>query len=354
MRQSCLTILLAIPLLAASCRTASPSAANPAPPAEFLLAAGDSSFWVSADSTGVTLRGVPLDIALVNGRFVEFYVVDDDRSYQDADLIGQSVYRRDLRTGDSTLVFTDSIVPALAREYGATHPSEVPLASGDEPDPDPVITATATIELGEAHGPFVSFSLHTDVERQKRPLWHASRRGVLDMRTGHQATIDDIAGPDAPRLLREASAAAGKKLDLSSFSIVTINGAPAVAFADPGAGTGKAGEIGAITSVAMHSPDWWAGTAPSLPVTSADGSRKVWRHASYSVVARSNDAGTATLFLRDSASREWPVGTVSTPATRIYWLDTPAIDAETRRALQKAFNDAASYGNDHLIALNDK
>jgi hypothetical protein len=70
----------------------------------------------------------------------------------------------------------------------------------------------------------------------------------------------------------------------------------------------------------------------------------VWRHGRYDVVARQDSsANAARLLLRDSTSREWPVGTVPVPATRIYWLDRPPVDSASRRALARAFDESALY-----------
>src|ERR687884_1426439 len=95
-----------------------PSAKPPA--AEFLVAAGDSTYWVRTDTTGVRVRGSPILLARYGGQFYEVYVTDDDRSFTDAAFVGQRIYRRDLITGDSTLVFEDSVVPRMARAYATT------------------------------------------------------------------------------------------------------------------------------------------------------------------------------------------------------------------------------------------
>src|SRR3712207_8117652 len=82
--------------------------AAPPPTAEFLVAAGDSTYWVRTDTTGVRVRGSPILLARYGGQFYEVYVTDDDRSFADATFVGQRVYRRDLVTGDSALVLEDS------------------------------------------------------------------------------------------------------------------------------------------------------------------------------------------------------------------------------------------------------
>ena len=333
----------------------------PAPPAaEFVLAAGDSTFWVTGDAKGLRVRGAPLDLAKVGGRFFELYVVDNDLSFTSADLVGQSVYRRDLRTGDSLVVFTDSLVPQLAREYARAHPDDQRIAPDDEPDAEPLLRATATLDIGAAHGPFVSYSLHTDVERVRAPLWHVSRRGVIDLRTGRAATIADIVGAGAADVERQRDIAlrsvlasaplAHYRLDPSSFSIQTAEGGPAIAYALPGAGEGDAGNVLSLQPIGFVQPAWWRDVASSLPMTSSNGRREVWHHGAYSVVVRYDSAGDAHLSIRDRTSREWPVGPVSAPATRIFWLDGPHLDGETRHALTRAFDDAAGYGSDTKVA----
>ncbi|MEO8620289.1 MAG: hypothetical protein ABI625_04420 [bacterium] len=369
--------LLLLPLLAAltACGDAARSASlSPAAPvAEFVLAAGDSTFWVTSDAKGIRVRGAPINLAQVGGRFFELYVVDNDLSFTNADLVGQSVYRRDLRTGDSTIVFTDSIVPHLAREYARAHPDDHRLDPNEEPDEEPLLRASATLDIDAAHGPFVSYSLHTDVERERAPLWHVSRRGVIDLRSGRAATVSDVVGPaigdverrrdsalksvlDSVRSSRDergvrASALlAHYRLDPNSFSITASAGGPAIAYALPGSGEGDAGHVLPLDPISFAQPAWWQDVESSLPMSSSDGSREVWRHGAYSVVVRYDASGDARLSMRDSTSREWAIGPVSAPATHIFWLDGPRLDGPTRHALSRAFDEAASYGSETKVA----
>ena len=48
------------------------------------MVAGDSAYWVQNDGRGIKVRGSPLVLARVDGRFQELYVVDDDRSFENA------------------------------------------------------------------------------------------------------------------------------------------------------------------------------------------------------------------------------------------------------------------------------
>jgi hypothetical protein len=362
-RLGVLPLLLAL----AACRPTSDPDAPPPPAADFVLAAGDSSFWVTSVDGAVRVRGAPLDLARVDGRLYEIYVTDDDRSYGDAVMVGQLVYRRDLVTDDSLLVYRDTIVPRVAHQYARQHPGDTPLAPDEDESEDPLWTAASTLDLEDVAGPFVSFSLHADVERDDAPLWHTSRRGVIDLRTGGSATLAAVAGTasaeeerarrtvmqatlDSVRMRgdemseRAAAVLPHYRLDPASFSITTLDGAPAVSFALPGEGDGDAGHLLALAPIRIGEPAWWSSAASSLPVSSVDGLRDVWRHGRYEVVVHYDpDRGDARLALRDSTSREFTVGRIPAPATRIIWLDHPPIDASTRRALTRAFDDAMLY-----------
>lgn len=355
-------------LAVSACRGAtSEPPVPPPPPAEFVLAAGDSSFWVRSASGTIHMRGAPLELAVAGGRIYELYVADDDRSYQDAVLVGQKVYRRDLATGDSLLLYQDTVVSHLARLYGRLHPDDEPLRGNDEPPDDPLWTATSTLDLDEVAGPFVSYSLHIDVERDDMDPWHTSRRGVLDIRTGRPATLAAVTGKakaaverartrvlrstlDSVRASRDergeraAALLSYYRLDPASFTVTTVEGAPAVAYAVPGAGGGDAGHLLALAPIPIGEPAWWAEAAATLPVSSADGGRDVWRHGSYEVVVRYDSLnGHGQLALRDSTSREWSLGRVPAPATRILWLDRPPLDTLWRRALDRAFDESSLY-----------
>ena len=362
--------LLSVALLAAAaaCRESAPRVTAHPPAAEFVLAAGDSSYWVTSEGGDVQLRGAPLELARIGRRFYELYVVDDDRSYEDAVLLGQRIYRRDLLSGDSLLVFEDTIVPRLAATYHRLHPDDERLGPDDDASDDPLWRATTTVALVDLQGPFLSFTLHADVERDDHVPWHTSRRGVIDLETGRPASLARVAGGNlAPiREHRTVAAAAildsvrsgGDRIDRArteallhayrlepdGFTLTTVDGQPAVEYALSGSGGGEAGQLLELPPIPIGEPNWWRDAAPTLPVSSADRSRDVWRRGRYEVVARHDPGSTmARLLLRDSTSREWLLGRVPLPAIRIFWLDDPPIDSLTRRALDRAFDESGLY-----------
>jgi hypothetical protein len=353
---------------AQACRQSEQRPPAPPPAAEFVLSAGDSTFWFTSAGGSLHMRGAPLELARVDGRFYELYVADDDRSFEDAELVGQRIYRRDLISGDSLLVFEDTIVPHLAQLYARQHPDDQRIGPEDEGNDDPLWRATTTIELADVHGPFLSYTLHADVERDDAPLWHTSRRGVLDLSTGREASLSRVAGRDESAVTRRRAVVVASTLDSvrtggdridrartaallgayhldpRSFVLTTVDGVPAVAYALTGQGAGEEGHLLALPPIPIGEPDWWTAIASTIPVSSADGSRDVWRHGRYDVVARYDSGGRSSrVVLRDSTSREWVMGRVPAPARRIFWLDEPPVDSITRRALARAFDESVLY-----------
>jgi hypothetical protein len=73
-------------------------AADAIPAASFLLSAGDSTFWIESDSAGLRVRRSPMLLTEFEGRFYELYLTDLDRSFYDAVILGQQVWRRDVAT----------------------------------------------------------------------------------------------------------------------------------------------------------------------------------------------------------------------------------------------------------------
>jgi hypothetical protein len=362
--------LLTVALVAgaAACREPAPRPSAHPPAAEFVLAAGDSSYWVTSEGGDVRLRGAPLELARIGRRFYELYVVDDDRSYEDAVLLGQRIYRRDLLSGDSLLVFEDTIVPRLAAAYHRLHPDDERLGPDDDASDDPLWRATTTVDLVGLQGPFLSFTLHADVERDDRTPWHTTRRGVIDLETGRAASLARVAGGNVAPVREHRTVAAAAVLDSvrsggdridrarteallhayhlepDGFTLTTVDGQPAVEYALSGSGSGEAGHLLELPPIPVGEPSWWRDAAATIPVSSSDGSRDVWRRGRYEVVAR-HDPGSsmARLLLRDSTSREWTLGRVPLPALRILWLDDPPIDSLTRRALDRAFDESGLY-----------
>jgi hypothetical protein len=363
-------------LIGACSRTA--GTATP-PSAEFLVSGPDSTFWISTTSGHVSMRGAPLTVARVDDRFYELYAADDDRSYSNALLVGERLFRRDLLTGDSVVVFSDTTVSHVADIYARTHPDERPLAPDEETVGDPGTSATAEFDILDVFGPFVSYEYHVDMKLPYQEPWHMTRRGVLDLRTGKATSVADVVGVaqsakivDSGRrrfaVLRDSALHSQSELsesdqkalvalerhqfDPTGFALEAVDAKAAITFAVPGAGHGPAGNLFELDPITVDSVDWWLSLRPNLPTTDGSDADR-WRTPKYSVIARYDTSGVlASLSLGDSArNREWRLGDASGPLDRIDWLDRPPISDKERAALRHAFNAAANYDENARVAI---
>jgi hypothetical protein len=249
--------------------------------AEFLVSAGDQTYWVRSDHLGLKIRGSPLILARTGGRYYEVFVGEVDRSYPRALFAAERVFRRELASGDSAVIFEDSAVLRMATDYRRRHPSQRMLAPNEDPDEDVDIAAVGETDVLNVLGPYVALEHRLSVGRANGDDQEDTTRAVVDIRTGKRVTLDQV-------------------LDDS-----TVQEA--------------AGEGGLVT--------------------------RQWKHDGYDVVSRYDSTRKGnTLMLRDRRGREWKLGMIASSFVQIFWLDKPGVDAKTRSALSDAFNDATSYG----------
>ena len=88
--------MVVVTLMSGACRAreSQPVVRAAAPVSDFLLSAGDSTFWITTGPQGVRVRGSPLVLAHYNGRFYEVYVADEDHSFYDAVFTTQRIPSR--------------------------------------------------------------------------------------------------------------------------------------------------------------------------------------------------------------------------------------------------------------------
>jgi hypothetical protein len=357
-------------VLALASTSCKPSAVTDLPPpaAEFLVTAGDSTFWVTQAGGKFRIRRAPLTVANIDGRFFELYVADDDRSYFDALLVSQRIFRRDLLSGDSLQVFEDLRVGGIARAYAAAHPTERPLKADEDGSDDPHTVATSEAEMLDIVGPLLSYAHHIDIDIVNAEDTHLVQHGVIDLRDGRRVTLAGVFGDSAARRIvregraiyrvvsdsikrsssfrtdRGARAISAFTFDSASFAIEEIDGAPMVGFHVPGAGPNAAGLALPLPHIRAPEPSWWREIAVTVPKLGADSVIEIWVGKPYEVVARYDSSGDfATIVVRDSAQNEWNAGRVPTPARRVYRLDAAAVDSSTRHALARAFDEATLY-----------
>jgi hypothetical protein len=357
-------------VLVAACGPRDSGSRSPsAPPhAEFLVATQDSTFWITTKGTSVRVRGVPITLAQYDGRFFEIYLADDDRSYPDALLVGLRLFRRDLLKGDSVIVFEDSIVPRIASEYATAHPGAQRLAPDEDGAEDPSTQATADLQVIDIHGPYLSYEYHVDVTKRGAEPWHATRRGVIDLRSGQPARVSDLFSTDVAAALidsgkrelasaidslkgdkRESargalSALSKTRFDERSFVLTVPDSQLAIEFDVPLRGLDAPDEVIALDALRPPQPSWWPTVAHDFPDVLDDLDQ--WRRfgdSGYDVLARyDSSAETARISLSDRV-REWPVSAVAAPVLHVFWLDRPPLDSATRRALARAFDAASAY-----------
>jgi len=361
----------------AACR--GPAHGPPPPAAEFIMEAGDSSFWVRSGPEGVRMRGVPMRISRIDGAFDELYEADDDHSYPDAIITGQRLYRRDLRTGDSVLVFDDTLIAGVGRWYVKEHPTESPLGPDDDLPDEPSVNATSELDLLAQFGRFLSLSYTATIQLGEGDEQRMARSYVVDLRAGHPASVADIVGDkNAVYVLRKgralfsqavdsvlasrdarakaaASALGDFRFDSTSFQLVMADGGPAIRFIAPGAGLRAQGLTLPLSPIPVAAPAWWSASLAGTADPDSDLAHDHWKHGRYSVwVDYAGDSAPARAFLADSAGRRFPIGAVPAPARRIYWLDGTDVDSATRAALSKAFDEAALYSEDTRTAMTQK
>lgn len=345
---------------------------EPIPPeTEFLLLAGDSTFWIWHEDERLLVRGSPIQIARIGDRLVEIYVADDDLSFQGALLVGQRVYRRDLITGDSALVFDDTTITSLARWYAREHPQERRLAPDEETDVEPHVDVLGEVVTVDQHGPFLSLEYRVDGTLEGANELHEVRRTVVDLRDGTTATLPELFGDSAAkRMIREGSARFSRALDsviassdtrareaiptladlsfkAESFSLTTMARTPAVEFVATGIGPIAGGIVLPLEPIRAPVPAWWPEVLETIPVPSADSMADRWSKARLAVEARYDSIGDrATLVVVDTLRHsDWRVATIPAPAQRLYWIDTAA-DSVVRQALSRAFDEAALYSEE--------
>ena len=359
-------------LLVVGLVTACAPASERIPPvgAAFVLAAGDSTFLIESGPRGFEVFRAPILLARLDGRFEELYIVDRDYSFPRALFVSQAVYRRDLLTGDSTLVWEDPEVARIAARYQQRHPGERPLDPDDEMLDDSTTQATTDTELLDAVGPYLNIEFHLDVDASPEPHTHLSLRRVINLRSGHVASLADLtdsstvpaalaAGErlfrearDSVRRATDARAARAREVvgafrfDPASFELVDLDSSAVVAFFAAGHGASTAGYVLPVGDVPLRPTGWHQDYRDTRPA-SFDSTRLEWRDTAWTLVATGrSDRATAVLSLVVNGESH-PITEVPMPVRRLYRLSSSASDLRWRNALRRAF---AEWASDAVVA----
>lgn len=345
------------------------------PPAEFLFAAGDSTYWVRSGDDGMRVRSAPILLTEVDGRMYEIFLGDDGAEYPDASFASARLWSRELQHRDSTPLFGDSTVMRELAVWRRAHPRDTEIDPADEDMPDdPRTVVNDEIEIIDVHGPYITIEhlLNVDIDGGP-PHRHEGRRLVIDVRSGATAPLAALVGADEARRvtaaaqaslaqlvdsIRTAGAAGDERasvateslesfrFDSTSFGITDIGRDPAVAFMVPGHGTDDEALALYLPPITVKAPVWWKSVRATLPEWAKDSARVTWDRANYEIAARpSADGETLALVLIGGAvpkAHEWPIATVAAPAYQLIPLDTPPIDSTARAALSRAFDLSTS------------
>ena len=253
---------------------------QPKPPsAEFLVADGGSTYWVTSGATGIHARVSPLILTRAGGRYYEVFVSETSRSYQDAVFTAEPIYRRDLVTGDTTLLWEDKKISTWEKVYLSRNPAAQLLdPDEDGDDADVALSATGEADIVGVVGPYVLYS-HSSMIQSPDMEQGDTTRGILDVGLAKSVGVASLVHDSA-----------------------SISG-----------GGVREGEF------------------------------TRWRHAGYDVLARFDSTRLQSeMMLRDSRHRLWKLGYVNSRVPRIFWLDEPRVDARVRPALVQAFEGALS------------
>lgn len=251
----------------------------PKPPsAEFLVADANTTYWVRSGPRGISARTSPLILTSTGNRFYEVYIDDVTRSYDDAFFAREPIYSRDLLTGQRKLLYEETRVSAWEKEYLAGNPEARLLDPDEEGSEDVRVAASGETDIFAVAGPYVLYNRRATLERGD-VLQSDSAREAIDIRSGASVALTAV---------------------VRDTAILGVGGV-------------------------------------------REGDQVRWRHAGYDVIARWNpDREETDVILRDLRKHEWPLGVVNTRLPRLFWLDTPKVDAKLRTALSSAFEDARS------------
>jgi hypothetical protein len=273
-------LLLLLPLIGCSLPAPEP------PLAEFLVADASTTYWVKSGPRGISARTSPLILTNADDRFYEVYVGEVTRSYEDAIFIREPIYRRDLLSGDSRILFEDTRISAWEKTYLQRNPDARLLEDEEDSYADVAVAATGESEILAVAGPYVLFDQWATLERENFTQADSGRTAI-DIRSGQSIPLNALARDTAALGAGAVKDKEGIRWRHSGYDVLAR-----------------------------------------------------W----------DDDRNETAIVLRDRRGREWPLGYVDTRLPRIFWLDQPRVEGKLRTALVTAFEEARADDVDtHLV-----
>jgi len=358
--------LVLLPMLA--CAPATRSTARP--DAEFLVVTDDSTAWVRSAADTVVVTRAPMLVATLAGRLIEIYVAEEPIDFEDATFLVTRVFRRDLVSGDSTLVFADSTVLREAQEYVRAHPGAERLEEDEPPSPGARALEASVTPL-DVVGPTLGVEVHLD--RTVGDLGtHDTYRATVDLRTGSRLSMAEVMAPGgAPAAIQRAQTAFASAILLASRREEPVGKAASramaalrfdsLSFTLARAGDSLAAQFlvhdeqvidetrdthrFSLEPVPVAPPSWWTGARSALPRRLADSTARIDLGALSLDVAY--DTGDVAVIAARTTTGVRPVTRIRGPVRRVITVGDSLIQpvGQWRRALERAFSESGYYSD---------
>ncbi len=358
--------LIACLLVLVACSPAPRSSARP--DAEFLLVSDDSTAWVRSSADTVVVQRAPLLLTTLGDRLVEVYVAEEAMNFDDGSFLVSRVYRRDLASGDSTLVFADSTVLHDAIRYLRTHPAAERLEDDEDTPPGARVIESSVTPLAIV-GSLLGLDVHVD--RTVGELGtHDTYRATIDLTTGRRLALSQvIPAPAAAAALMSAQQRFAAAIRLAGRRDGAIGKAASralaalaidsLSFALTRDGDSLAAEFLAhdeqvidetrdshrfsLEAIALTPPSWWLAARASLPRQLPDSTSR-FDLGALALDVRYDSQQIATIAARTSAGPR-PVTRITGPLRRVIAVGDSLIkpQGQWRRALERAFSESGYY-----------
>jgi hypothetical protein len=344
---------------------------NPrAPDAEFLLVSDDSTTWVRSTSDSLIVRRAPMLVAALDGRLIELFVADETIGFEEASFLVSRLYRRDLVTRDSTLVFADSVVLRDAMTFMRSHPSAERLPDDEEPE-SALRAVESSITPLEIIGGTIGLDIHIDRTVGEFGT-HDTYRATIDLKTGRRLALPSIVTPAAARAafavahtrLSDAVSMAGSggdvvgraastamsalRIDSLGFALTRIGDSLAaswIAHSEQVIDETRDTHRYDLQPVPVTPPSWWSTVRSTLAVQRPDSSSRFALNG-LTLELRYDREDVASISAHSQAG-VLPVTRMSGPVRRVIAIaDTLIAPAgQWRRALQRAFSESEYYSD---------